>query len=69
MQAEWMNKHLGQGMNDCYKKSGLKHYFKFYEKWRFISNGELFVRVALFSPKTGWITGFLKLKFKKYLIC
>ncbi|MFS7241935.1 hypothetical protein AB6849_16605 [Serratia proteamaculans] len=53
MQAESMINYGGQRITDRHENTGLKRYFNFYEKCGFISNEELFGRVALFSPKTG----------------
>jgi hypothetical protein len=52
VRAESMNKQVGQEINDGDKNTELKHYFKFYEKRRFISNEELLVMMAPFSSKT-----------------
>jgi hypothetical protein len=52
VRAESMNKQGGQGINDGDKNTGLKHYFKFYEKREFISHEELLVILMLFPSKT-----------------
>ncbi|WP_167470784.1 hypothetical protein [Serratia quinivorans] len=47
-----MNKQVGQGINDGDRNTGVKHYFKFYEKRVFISGEELLVMMTQFPPKT-----------------
>ncbi|WP_454889442.1 hypothetical protein [Serratia quinivorans] len=47
-----MNKQVGQGINAGDRNTGIKHYFKFYEKRAFISREELLAMMTQFSPKT-----------------